>query len=88
MVEGDGCDDPALAAVGGGEAEILDRALGEDDLIAEGAHADAFDVDAELAGPKLRQRQVWAATGLGLTMLFAAVWAPSTAASTCSMDMN
>src|ERR1700722_13519765 len=56
VVEGDGCDDAALAAIRDREAEVLGRALGEDDLIAEGAHADTLDVDAELAGPELWQR--------------------------------
>src|SRR6185295_371111 len=64
VVKGDSSDDAALLAEGGGETKILDRALGEDDLISEGAHANALDVDAELAGPELRQRQVRAASGL------------------------
>src|SRR5215813_15430399 len=49
VIEGDGCDDAAPAPIGGGEATLFDGALCNDDFVAEGAHADALDVDAELA---------------------------------------
>src|SRR5215510_7755366 len=49
MIEGDSAHDAAPPTIGGGEAALRDGALRKDDLVAEGAHADALDVDAELA---------------------------------------
>src|SRR5580700_2399275 len=49
VVEGDGGHDAASATVGGGEAAILHGALRNNDLVGERAHADALDVDTELA---------------------------------------
>ena len=64
LIEGDGGDDAAPTTVGGGEAALLDRPLGEDDLVAEGRHADGLDVDAELARPEAGQQQMRAVVGL------------------------
>src|SRR5262249_38749188 len=56
VIEGDSGHDAAPPTIDGGEAALLDGALRKDDLVAEGAHADALDVDAELAGPEGGQR--------------------------------
>ena len=47
VVEGDGADNASPFAIRGGEASILDRALGKDDLVAEGRDADRLDIDPE-----------------------------------------
>src|SRR5215471_13022300 len=54
VIEGDGGNDAAPAAVGGGKATLLDGALRNDDLVAERTHAYRLDVDTELAGPEAR----------------------------------
>ena len=64
VVEGDRADDAAPPAIGGGEATLLDGTLRDHDLVAEGLHADALDVDAELARPEGGQREVRPAVGL------------------------
>jgi hypothetical protein len=49
VIEGDRGHDAASMTIRSGEAALFDRALRYDDLVAERAHSDAFDVDAELA---------------------------------------
>src|SRR6185437_7900260 len=64
VIEGDGGDDAAAAAVGGSEVALLDGTLREDDLVSERRHADGLDVDAELTGPEAGQQQMRAIEGL------------------------
>src|SRR5215469_11933630 len=54
VIEGDGGNDAAPAAVGGGKAALLDGALSNDDLVAKRTNAYGLDVDAELVGPEGR----------------------------------
>ena len=56
VVKGDRADDAAPPAIGGGKPTLFDGALRNDDLVAEGGHADRLDVDAELARPEARAR--------------------------------
>lgn len=61
VIERDGSDDATVLAERGRKPTLLDIALGEHDLVAERAHTATLDVDAELAGPELRQRKMRAA---------------------------
>src|SRR5215467_11398566 len=58
VIEGDRADDAAPLTIDGGEAALLDGALCNDHLVAEGLHADALDVDTKLTRPEGGQRQV------------------------------
>src|SRR5690348_13470399 len=58
VVERDSTDDTAATPINGRKAPLLDRTLRDHDLIAKGAHANRFYVDAELARPEGRQREM------------------------------
>src|SRR5580658_7840645 len=58
VVERDRTDNSSPSAVRRGEPSLFDRALGKDDLVPEGGHADRLDVDAELARPVGRHHEM------------------------------
>jgi hypothetical protein len=58
VVESDRTDYAPAPTVGGGETSLLERALGEHNLITERGHPDRFDVDAELTRPELRDQRM------------------------------
>jgi hypothetical protein len=58
VIEGDGGHRPAVLAVDGDEAARGERSLGNHDCIGGRRHADRLDVDAELARPERRDREV------------------------------
>src|ERR1700722_337305 len=65
VVEGDRTDNTSPSAVGRGEPSLFDRALGKDDLVPEGGHANRLDIDAELARPVGRYKEMGAGVVVG-----------------------